>query len=451
MESRLPFRSEQSTDVAIDGNATSCTPLSPNEEYLYTLIRAARKLFDALFADISPIRLYDNPNGSDSVKILRDSLSDVQCCAIAELSGYISTIETHLQNRHEQDQSSKDLTFSAYSIKYPLVSHSFESSIKTNKKIMLLQEMLVYELNRSENAERALLNVEEEVRKLNDEKESFLKKIAKLEKTQSKANVEKEAVVLTEIIPPEEKKKTSGAVEPPSQINANPSDPLQMLGQFVRKRFDGKWYLGIITNYRTPYFKVRTAIISLAFSMMIYDFVVIPHKITYADGDREDAEWKELNAILYGGYISVTMQVKIYSHAKRLRVAHPALNVAEKLKSLNARPFRSSRPGNSFSATETPVDNHDDEREASEEIIRFDSHISANSAFSGGERDRDNSQGTPLQRSGSKKPHGCNVSNGKYEVDQDDEVSRINSAFYSVLSYGFAHTIIFVGVSQFRD
>lgn len=256
--------------------------------YLDSKLREAVNHFDTVLGNIVTINTdIHDPRTLSSVLIDSSLLTGEQCEAIVQLSGYLQSIEQHvkaakLQQLH-QNSMLKDIDVNLSD----RAQREEKSILKLQKKISLLQDMLVSEMNRSEGLEVSLRRVEEQIVSYADENKKLK---AKLERTIKKDVEHAEGVrngVRSASFPLHSNGQShsnetlngqtaSTKLEKEAKAVALKTEYASYAGRYVRKEFDGKKYFGLVLYYDEPWFMVL-----------------------YQDGDREEIDFKELSSIFW--------------------------------------------------------------------------------------------------------------------------------------------------------
>lgn len=216
-------------------------------------LEQAIEVFDELFLQIAPINLYNDPSFGHDLKICRRSLTDRQCHAIKALSGHLISARNHL--KQQQDSAA----FAPNSTGGNSNATTLESDASLAKKMILLQEYLVNELNRSEHAEQRLKVKEDELVAVTAEKEKLLKKIAAMTAggIYVQSNAGGSSYSTSSVKAGSATVKTE--YQPSDRGDPNPHN---YVGCYIRKAFGNSYFFGVIAAYDQPeqYFQVRPII-----------------------------------------------------------------------------------------------------------------------------------------------------------------------------------------------
>lgn len=257
-------------------------------EFVYTKMNDAMAHFDRIFGNIVTISRDTHDHRSQSTVLVDASLFDVdQSEAIVQLSGYLTSIFGHIQSVRlkaiHKHSSVKDID-----VVFEAPEDREEKTAKLRKRITLLQDMLVQEINKSEELETSLRKSEADLLSATDAKNDLQRKLDRLQK--------RERIMGASGISTSESVVSSVTFEAPPRIPAEESllgDPNELLGRYVRKQFDKRKYFGVITSFEAPFF------------MVIYE-----------DGDREEIDSKELKDILWEGVVPTGNKSLLARHEK---------------------------------------------------------------------------------------------------------------------------------------
>lgn len=273
--------------------------------------------FDALFFRVATVRRHNFPTGSPSDVIPLEALTNEQCSKISCIAKLLAKIHTYfLWHPLCNEQTGKDLWPDQHARSHvatidcdPKVSRNCEcnnfgeveyspskkssatvsassstSSRPTQRQLNLLRDYLVIELNRSEKLDLEKREMEEELVKKNDELlelREYKQKFFNL-REQMKSEQKKKQQLMQELrAQPHEQSKKSTCTSEKSvsqrtavASHAGPSnahscgaanvksrdgfDPLSYIHKFVRKKFNGEPFFGLIISYdeRNDYFQV---------------------------------------------------------------------------------------------------------------------------------------------------------------------------------------------------
>lgn len=192
--------------------------------------------FDNIFSDIAPIKAEEIRLAS-SCSIPRDLLSPEQCEGIKHLAGIIKEISDAaemVRYRKGEDHSTVEEKLSNAE---QTLAAKVKDSIRDQRIISTLQEYLVLELNRSEKLEEVLKTKESELVTVTAERNKF------------------QSLCERQQPPPSRSQQMN-----PQKAEEN--DPSSLVGRFVRKKFDGDWFFGIVKSYEYPWFKVIIRLIN---------------------------------------------------------------------------------------------------------------------------------------------------------------------------------------------
>ncbi len=257
-------------------------------DFLYTKVHNAMSKFDKIFGNIVTICKDIHDQRINSEVLVDGSLFSVdQCEAIVQLSGYLSSIFEHIQLVRVNSLHEKSV-FNNIPITF---NHNqnvvMEDQVtKMHMKISLLQDMLIQEMNKSEELEISLRSSEAELLAVTEEKAELQKKIEKLTRKIGDENMHSNSYPRSISHNPSTSDKTK-------QSNLANQNPESFVGRYIRKQFDNRKYFGIISSYSTPFFLV-----------------------IYEDGDREELDLKEATDLLWEGIIPSTNKNAIARHEK---------------------------------------------------------------------------------------------------------------------------------------
>jgi biotin carboxyl carrier protein len=255
-----------------------------NIDQLYKLCIQCVDHFDSVFFDI--VRLNKEFKGAEvksqiGSAISRNDVSDSQCEVIVQLSGFLRSIFIQVEAAKLKDLKDQS-SLKCLNIQFPALKLQEESVIALNRKITLLQDMLVNELNRSENLENDLRKVENELLDMTDRRDKLQNNKAKdhsstitsTTHTTTRLQVQHpNQLIAPPAHPIKEEEQQQQQESRPHRSTANITTattvtatttqakeetptPSSHVGKFVRKQFDVKKYFGVVKCFKDPWFLV---------------------------------------------------------------------------------------------------------------------------------------------------------------------------------------------------
>lgn len=258
-------------------------------EFVYNKINNAMSHFDRIFGNVVTISRDAHDQRNQSTVLVDASLFDVnQNEAIIQLSGYLTSIFGHIQTVRLKAVHNR-CSMKDVNVAFETPADQEEATAKLRKRISLLQDMLVQEINKSEELETSLRKSEADLLSATDAKNDLQRKLERLQKRERIMGVSgvstSESLVSSVSFEAQPQLPTAE-----STLVGNPSD---LLGRYVRKQFDKRKYFGVITSFEAPFF------------MVIYE-----------DGDREEIDSKELKDILWEGTVPTGNKSLLARHEK---------------------------------------------------------------------------------------------------------------------------------------
>lgn len=257
-------------------------------EFVYNKINNAMSHFDRLFGNVVTISRDSHDQRNQSAVLVDASLFDVdQNEAIVQLSGYLTSIFGHIQTVRLKALHSR-CSMKDVNVVFEAPRDQEETTAKLRKRISLLQDMLVQEINKSEELEASLRKSEADLLSATDAKSDLQRKLERLQK--------RERIMGVSGISTAESAVGSVSFEAQPQLPAEETlvdNPYDLLGRYVRKQFDKRKYFGVIISFEAPFF------------MVIYE-----------DGDREEIDSKELKDIMWEGTVPTGNKGLLARHKK---------------------------------------------------------------------------------------------------------------------------------------
>jgi hypothetical protein len=260
------------------------------------------KLFDALFTEIQPPVLPDEGGGA-KIQLSRELLTPEQVQCLFEMSGYNRAIYSLLRENQANLFRDKNPFIKEIFAKTEFEFPQAESHAFLQKKVDLLKDYLVREIDRNEELENRVKQLEEEAviaaakysslerrskRKegnnnndealplkvagtgiLNQSSDSFLS----IESEENNHESTEEAVPTTKTTKPNSRKRppqqSANDTDKPSKKVKKITDPLSLVGQFLRKKFGKIHFFGLIVSYEPIEKWFRVSIFSPNFILSI--------------------------------------------------------------------------------------------------------------------------------------------------------------------------------------
>eukprot|EP01035_Chromulina_nebulosa_P000194 gene194-288_t len=274
------------------------------QQQLKDKLLSLRDLFDELFSDISPTRTLNgtsnNSDRLDSISIKRHILTDSQCLHIEHLSGFITSAVKYFED-FDIKQLNEVHKILVTCTEYDTVSRLTVAKRRSDRTISLLHDYLKNEINRSEDLANRVKELEIDQVNKTDELLRVRKELQKIKGALQNKNAEK-------LFPanPMNNDDMSSTSKAPTDDDALSFDPQSLNGRFIRKKFDDKFYFGLIVNYTAPYYMV-----------------------VYEDSDYEDLSRKEVQALVWAHEVPAITETNCKKHAKKLKI--PAITTTEKV------------------------------------------------------------------------------------------------------------------------
>lgn len=295
-------------------------------EFVYNKINNAMSHFDRLFGNIVTISRDAHDQRNQSTVLVDASLFDVdQNEAIVQLSGYLTSIFGHIQTVRLKALHSR-CSMKDVNVVFEAPQDHEETTAKLRKRISLLQDMLVQEINKSEELETGLRKSEADLLSATDAKNDLQRKLERLQK--------RERIMGVSGISTSESAVGSVSFEAQPQLPAEVTlmdNPYDLLGRYVRKQFDKRKYFGVITSFAAPFF------------MVIYE-----------DGDREEIDSKELKDIMWEGTVPTGNKGLLARHEKLYIESQAKEETTSSVSSTSHKSNRKSKPAAS-SGSKTSV------------------------------------------------------------------------------------------------
>jgi hypothetical protein len=266
-------------------------------------------IFDQIFMEVAQIDKYNDPTMGVKTKIPKSILSSSQYCLVKQLSGFLSTTREHLRVRCESiSQSDVGANVSAAA-----TSDAFNG--ETHKKMNLLKEFLVAELNRSESAEQKLKAAENELVLITAERDKLQKKLASYGNAPPSSSSSTNAAAPTRGA----SVKSENAI-----IERGDHNPASHVGSFIRKPFGNTYFFGLVANYDKDhgYFQVRRPCSYELVGLLLTRF---PSQVVYEDTDFEELTYAELRRVLWSGATPAAKRDACMKHARAMKHMSEAL------------------------------------------------------------------------------------------------------------------------------
>ena len=224
------------------------------QQQLKDKLLSLRDLFDELFSDISPTRTLNGTNNSDrvdNISIKRNILTDSQCLHIEHLSGFIGSAVKYFED-FDIKQLNEVHKILVTCSEFDTVSKLTVAKRRSDRTISLLHDYLKNEINRSEDLANRVKELEIDQVNKTDELLRVRKELQKTKATLQNKNAEK-LHPTTNLTNDDDISSTSKALVDDDAFNF---DSQSLNGRFIRKKFDDKFYFGLIVQYKSPYYKV---------------------------------------------------------------------------------------------------------------------------------------------------------------------------------------------------
>ena len=224
------------------------------QQQLKDKLLSLRDLFDELFSDISPTRTLNGASNIsdrlDSISIKRHILTDSQCLHIEHLSGFIASAVKYFED-FDIKQLNEVHKILVTCTEYDTVSRLTVAKRRSDRTISLLHDYLKNEINRSEDLANRVKELEIDQVNKTDELLRVRKELQKIKGALQNKNAEK-----LHPANPMNNDEMSSTSKAPTDDDAFNFDPQSLNGRFIRKKFDDKFYFGLIVNYKAPYYMV---------------------------------------------------------------------------------------------------------------------------------------------------------------------------------------------------
>lgn len=220
------------------------------QQQLKDKLLSLRDLFDELFSDISPTRISPTTlidDRSDNIAIQRNVLTDSQCLRVEHLAGFISSAIKYFED-FDIKQLNEVHKILVTCSEYDTVSRLTAAKRRSDRTISLLHDYLKNEINRSEDLANRVKELEMDQVNKTDELLRVRKELQKTKAALPNKTVEKMNPIGSE--------DTTDAAKALADDDAFNLDPHSLNGRFIRKKFDDKYYFGLIVNFQAPYYMV---------------------------------------------------------------------------------------------------------------------------------------------------------------------------------------------------
>jgi hypothetical protein len=260
-------------------------------------------IFDQIFMEVAQIDKYNDPTMGVKTKIPKSILSSSQYCLVKQLSGFLSTTREHLRGRCQSiSQSDVGAHVSA-------AATSDAVNGETHKKMNLLKEFLVAELNRSESAEQKLKAAENELVLITAERDKLQKKLASYGNAPPSSSSSTNAAAPTRGA----SVKSENAI-----IERGDHNPASHVGSFIRKPFGNTYFFGLVANYDKDhgYFQVKHP---CSYELVGLLLTRLRSQVVYEDTDFEELTYAELRRVLWSGATPAAKRDACMKHARAMK------------------------------------------------------------------------------------------------------------------------------------
>ena len=210
---------------------------------------------------------HEHINSIDFYTIDRKVITPAQCNKIDQLSGYMISVRNlaeklsriHLHSNKESTNLNHEVELTNLS---KLLMEKKVMNDKNVQRISVLQTFLVNELNRSEKAEKDLIDRENDLVSMTDERNKYMKQLQSYQKQVEQLNL------LMKTKQAGNQQQRNGFMNSLTKVNDDntngngcntvyDSDSIHaMIGTFVRKKFGANHFFGLAVSYEKPFYKV---------------------------------------------------------------------------------------------------------------------------------------------------------------------------------------------------
>lgn len=253
-------------DTTTTGKADEDSNLKVN--YVYEQMNQALTLFNQIFVDIAQTNGGAVANRKEEIEIHHYNLSGPQNNALTQLYGFLVSVQEHAHAvrlkgiHHSSKLKSIPLTF-------PDPSDKIESMAALQKRVFLLQEYLVQELNKSEKQGLKLGQIEAKLLQYEERDDRALKTGRRVDVKAS------EPISAVGALTGRQKELKAKAEVASRNVEPDPTENHEYyFGRYARKAFDGKRYFGLIVGF-DEYFQVIIAYCRSNSTLFIFDHLVV--------------------------------------------------------------------------------------------------------------------------------------------------------------------------------